>query len=34
MYERDGGGVLEVEDEFSPLFYEFLDPPLCTAIHF
>jgi hypothetical protein len=24
-------GALEVEDEFSPLFYEFLDPPLVPA---
>jgi hypothetical protein len=27
-YERDGEGTLEIEDELSPLFYEFLYPPL------
>jgi hypothetical protein len=33
MHKRDGGGVLEVEDELSTLFNEFLDPPLlkCTS---
>jgi hypothetical protein len=27
-HERDKGCALEIEDELSPLFYEFLDPPL------
>jgi hypothetical protein len=31
-HERDGG-TLEVEDELSPLFYEFLDPPLHVSVH-
>jgi hypothetical protein len=32
-YERDGGGALEVEDELSLFFYEFLDPLLPPASH-
>jgi hypothetical protein len=33
-HERNGGEALEVEDELSSLFFEFLDPPLERTIFY